>query len=171
MVEDDAELEIRPAAVTDAEDIAAVHLASLREAYKGVIAADHLASFDLVGRTESWRETLTGGRGRTWVAVLEDQVRGFVTLGPSRDEDATPATLEIYAIYLEPAAWGFGIARELLRTVTAEVPPGTPVTLWVLAANERARHFYRRHGFAVDGVERIDEIGGVPYREVRYVRA
>jgi ribosomal protein S18 acetylase RimI-like enzyme len=44
------------------------------------------------------------------------------------------------------------------------------VTLWVLADNERARHFYRRHGFQADGVERIDEVGGAELLEVRYRR-
>ena len=171
MVDDDADLEIRLATVADAQDIATVHLASWREAYTGVVAEEYLESLDTERRAEEWRATLESPSARTWVAVDEDRVRGFLSLGPSRDEDASPATQEIYAIYLEPSAWGSGIARELVRTVTAEVPPSVPVTLWVLAANERARHFYRRHGFAVDGVERIEEIGGAAHREVRYVRS
>ncbi len=171
MVDDDADLEIRPATVADAQDIAAVHLASWREAYTGVIAEDYLESLELGRRTDEWRAALESPGTRTWVAVHEGAVRGFLSLGPSRDEDASALTQEIYAIYLEPSAWGSGIARELVRTVTAEVPPTIPVTLWVLAANDRARHFYRRHGFAVDGVERIEEIGGAAHREVRYVRS
>ena len=47
-----------------------------------------------------------------------------------------------------------------MRTVIAEVGDKTTVTLWVLADNERARHFYRRHGFQADGVDRYDDIGG-----------
>lgn len=171
MVDDDADLEIRPATVDDARDIATVHIASWREAYAGLISEEFLASLDVDRRAEEWRTHLASPNVRTWVAVHEATIRGFLALGPSRDEDASASTLEIYAIYLEPSAWGSGIARELLRTVTAEVPPHVPVTLWALAANERARHFYRRHGFAVDGVERIEEIGGSTHREVRYVRS
>ena len=43
-------------------------------------------------------------------------------------------------------------------------------SLWVLADNERARRFYKRHGFEPDGVEKIEEIGGKPLTEVRYRR-
>jgi len=171
MVDDDADLEIRPATVADAPDFAAVHIASWREAYAGLIDEGYLAALDVDRRAEQWRSDLASPALRTWVALHEGHVRGFLALGPSRDEDASAATLEIYAIYLEPSAWGSGIARELVRPVPAEVPPSVPVTLWVLAANERARHFYRRHGFAVDGVERIEEIGGAAHREIRYVRS
>ena len=44
------------------------------------------------------------------------------------------------------------------------------LVVWALADNERARHFYRRHGFQADGVERYDDIGGASLLEVRYRR-
>lgn len=171
MVDDDDDLIIRPATLEDAADIAAVHLASWRGAYAGLISDAYLDSLDLTQRTEQWQRQLTTPSTRTWVAEREDRVCGFVSTGPCRDEDAALSAQEIYAIYLEPSAWGSGIARELLRTVLGEVPPSTRLSLWVLADNERARHFYRRHGFVVDGVERVEEIGGKDYREVRYVRS
>ena len=166
----DDDLLIRPADAADAEAIAEVHIASWRGAYTGVVAEEYLDSLDQDTRAAEWRTNLATPGMRSWVAREEDRVRGFITLGPSRDVDAGLGALEIYAIYLEPAAWGSGIARELLRTVTGEVPPSTPLSLWVLADNDRARHFYRRHGFVTDGIDRIDEIGGVGYRQVRYVR-
>jgi RimJ/RimL family protein N-acetyltransferase len=57
-----------------------------------------------------------------------------------------------------------------MRKVLGEVPDGASVTLWILEENQRAQHFYRRHGFAPDGTERIDEIGGKPMTQVRYRR-
>jgi ribosomal protein S18 acetylase RimI-like enzyme len=172
MVEDVAEILIRPASVEDAERIAAVHIASWREAYADVVPQDYLDSLDLASRTERWREVFSNlDRGTSvWVAEEEGEVLGFASLGPSRDEDADRTTMEIYTIYLEPSAWGRGVARELMRTVLAALPAGAAVTLWVLAANERAQLFYRRNGFTADGVERMEEIGGQPFREVRYRR-
>lgn len=172
MVEDTLEVLIRAATTSDAEQIARVHVDSWREAYAEVIPASYLDSIDVVERAETWRERLSGPtRGLSiWVAEEGDEVLGFACLGPSRDEDADRATLEIYAIYLEPSAWGRGVARELMRTVLAAVPANGVVTLWVLDANDRARHFYRRNGFQPDGVERLDEIGGQHYKEIRYRR-
>jgi ribosomal protein S18 acetylase RimI-like enzyme len=175
MVDDVGEAVIRPATVDDAEQIAAVHIASWREAYAGAVPEDYLASLDQGERAEAWRATL-GDTQRSellvWVAEdPEDQhVVGFSSLGPSRDEDADRTTLEIHTIYLEPAAWGQGVARRLMRTMLERVPDGARVTLWVLASNDRAGHFYRRHGFVPDGIERLSTYGDEQLPEVRYVR-
>lgn len=174
MVDDVPDISIRPATVEDAEQIAQVHVASWRQAYTGVVAEDYLAGLDVTTRTAWWRDVLVGAEARSmsvWVAQDDGHIVGFSSLGPSLDEDADRMTLQIYTIYLEPSAWGQGVARELMRTVLASVPPAVPVTLWVLSANERARHFYRRHGFAPDGVERLETIGGKEYLEIRYRRS
>ncbi|HEY3436958.1 MAG TPA: GNAT family N-acetyltransferase [Actinotalea sp.] len=172
MVDELPDVTIRPATPQDADQIAAVHVASWREAYSGVVAEDYLAHLDVAARAERWRTQLTedSRRVKVWVAEDEGHIVGFASLGPSLDDDAERDTLQIYTIYLEPASWGRGVARELMRTVLAAVTPGVPVTLWVLEANERARHFYRRHGFNPDGVERLEEIGAAQYREIRYRR-
>lgn len=169
---DDVEVLIRAATPDDAESIAKVHVASWREAYSDVVPQDYLDRLDPTERAERWRTTLTSlNRGTSvWVAEEEGEILGFASLGPSRDEDADRTTMEIYAIYLEPSAWGRGVARELMRTVLAAAPDDGPVTLWVLGLNDRARHFYRRNGFTPDGVERLEEIGGQYFTEVRYRR-
>ena len=43
-------------------------------------------------------------------------------------------------------------------------------TLWVLRGNERARRFYERAGWTVDGARKDDVVAGVPVTEVRYRR-
>lgn len=171
MVHDLTDVTIRPATVEDAGQIAQVHLASWREAYAGAVSEDYLAGLDVESRAERWRRTLADDPStQVWVAQDEGRIIGFAALGPSRDEDADRTTMEIYSIYLEPSAWGHGVARDLMRTVLAEVPGGAAVTLWVLSTNERARHFYRRNGFSPDGVERVEEIGDKHVNEVRYRR-
>lgn len=172
MVEDVTEVTIRDAAPSDAAAIAAVHVASWREAYRGVVPDAYLDGLDVEVRAAEWRAALGSlDRGQSvWLAEEEGQVLGFASLGPSRDEDAERSTLEIYDIYLEPHAWGRGVARELMRTVLANVPDGAAVTLWALDANDRARHFYRRSGFVPDGVERMEEFGGEYLKEIRHRR-
>ncbi|WP_029289093.1 GNAT family N-acetyltransferase [Cellulomonas sp. HZM] len=173
MTEQLDDVSIRTATAADAAAIAAVHVRSWQEAYAGIVPADYLDSLDAAARTEKWAGYLERGPQdgvRTWVALASERVLGFASVGPSRDEDASRGDREVYSIYLDPGTWGHGVARDLMRTVVAEVGDKTRITLWVLADNERARHFYRRHGFQADGVERIDEVGGADLLEVRYRR-
>lgn len=170
MVDELLDLTIRPATAGDARAIAGVHINSLRHAYAGVVNDAHLAGLDVTAYTETWTARIQDTPPRTMILVAEvdGALTGFAMLGPGRDEDAEFGGLEIYFIFLEPDAWGHGVARELMRTVLAEAPDGTTITLWVLDANERARHFYRRHGFMPDGTERLEQIGDESYLEVRY---
>lgn len=164
---------IRTADAGDAGEIARVHIASWRGAYAGIVSADYLSSLDPAAHEPRWVENLRNGPRdgvQTWIAWSEDRALGFVSLGPSRDEDAARNEQEIYSIYLDPDLWGHGVARDLMRTILGEVRPPAPVSLWVFADNERARHFYRRHGFVADGTERMHEFGGHDLLEVRYRR-
>jgi len=173
MVEQIDEVTIRPATVDDAAGIARVHVRSWQEAYAGIVPDDYLRALDPEQRATRWAQALADGSAdhvRTFVAQSDDRLLGFVSYGPSRDEDARRHEREIYSIYLDPGTWGHGIARDLIRTVLAEVGEQTPISLWVLADNARARHFYRRHGFSPDGVERLESFGGADLLEVRYRR-
>jgi ribosomal protein S18 acetylase RimI-like enzyme len=169
----ETEITIRTATPADAAAISRVHVASWQEAYAGIVPIDYLTALDPGEREQRWTEQLTSGPRdgvRTWVADNGTTVLGFASVGPARDEDADRGQEEIYSIYLDPAMWGKGLARDLMRTVLGAVTGTTPLSLWVLADNERARHFYRRHGFSPDGAERLDEIGGAKLLEVRYRR-
>ncbi|GAB4083503.1 GNAT family N-acetyltransferase [Myceligenerans cantabricum] len=164
------EVSIRPAKAKDADDIARVDIASWRSAYSEILPGSYLSALDASERTALWRDAVASENTRILVAETRVGTVGFTSVGPSRDEDAEDDDLEIYAIYLHPAAWGSGVARDLMLQVLDRVPAGASITLWILQENERAQHFYRRHGFAHDGTERIDEIGGKPMTQLRYRR-
>ncbi len=171
MGEDD-EVTIRPASPADAAGIADVHVRSWREAYTGIVPDDYLAGLDPTQRTPVWTENLRRGPDEhvhTWVAERAARIVGFATIGPGRDEDVRRGDREIYSIYLEPEQWGHGVARDLMRTVIGEAGHNR-IVLWVMADNERARHFYRRHGFEPDGVEKYAPVGGAELLQLRYRR-
>jgi GNAT superfamily N-acetyltransferase len=151
---------VRPARRDDASAIAEVNVISWREGYADLISAEYLDGMDIAQRTERWAGRLAHLRPSEAILVAEADagIIGFTALGPSRDSDVERGTTEIYALYLRPDAWGQGVARLLVRTVLHGVPAGAPVTLWVLAANERARRFYRRNGFVADGAERVGAV-------------
>lgn len=172
-MEQQDEVVIRPALVSDAAAIADVHVRSWQRAYAGIVPDEYLAGLDSAQRTPVWAENLRHGPDDhvlTWVAESAGRIVGFATLGPGRDEDAGRGDREIYSIYLEPEQWGRGVARELMRTVVAEAGGSTRIMLWVLAENERAQHFYRRNGFTPDGVEKLAPVGGAELLQVRYRR-
>jgi ribosomal protein S18 acetylase RimI-like enzyme len=77
----------------------------------------------------------------------------------------------LYALYLLPAWWSAGVGRALMVSVLDALRGDRyrRVVLWVLADNARARRFYERAGFTVDGGTNIlSGLGGV--LEVRYAR-
>ena len=93
----------------------------------------------------------------------DDEIVGIASAGPTRDDDArTP--WELYAINVHAAHHGTGVADQLITAVVAQ----RPATVWVLRDNARARAFYRRHGFGVDGATKIHDGTGAP--EIRMVR-
>ena len=86
----------------------------------------------------------------------------FCDLIRSRDADAKSTTGEISALYVSPGKWGTGHWRELLRVAVVRVREKgfSELTLWVLDANQRARKFYEKFEFVLDGSEKEDDRWG-----------
>ncbi len=164
----------RPAVPGDAAAIAEIHVAGWRWAYRDLLPADHLAGLSVDRRRDRWAQQLSASSpSRTRVALIDGRIRGFASVGPSRDPDLREAgAWELYAIYLDPAVLGRGIGRALLAASLGDVPEQAPlVSLWVLEGNTTAQAFYRAAGFTPDGQRQEIEIGGVSMVEVRYVRS
>jgi GNAT superfamily N-acetyltransferase len=102
-----------------------------------------------------------------WVFVAEEAERvvGFASVGDSRDERGKG---ELSAIYVLPEAWGFGAGSALMASALEELRGYSSATLWVLEDNPRARGFYEREGWILDGGRREEVILGAPVAEVRY---
>jgi GNAT superfamily N-acetyltransferase len=62
-------------------------------------------------------------------------------------------------LYVRPSAWGTGVAARLHdRAVEAIRSSGHErARLWVLEQNTRARRFYERRGWRLDGTTRVVE--------------
>jgi ribosomal protein S18 acetylase RimI-like enzyme len=163
---------LRAARLDDAEGIAAVQIATWRDAYAGLLPGEILASLDAGAWAERWRGRLAAPAGAVFTLVFEadGRVRGFVSGGPSRDE--LPGG-EVYAIYVDPACQGRGAGRRLLAAATRLLADAgfAAASLWVLAGNQPARGFYESQGWRFDGTEKPWPLSGhasVP--EVRYIR-
>jgi ribosomal protein S18 acetylase RimI-like enzyme len=91
-----------------------------------------------------------------------EPVIGFVTFGPSRDED-TVGMGEIYALYVDPGRYEGGTGRMLMAHARRRLKKQgfEAAVLWVLQGNERAANFYEREGWAADGAVREEEPYGI----------
>lgn len=160
---------IRAAVTEDARAIAAVHVASWRAAYRGIIDEEVLSRLSVEQRAASWRRILTEQVDHiTYVAVDEaGEVIGFANGGGERDDDPFYSG-ELYAIYLLHEVQGMGIGRSLAQTVLADLHAQghNTVLVWVLDDNP-FKHFYAALG-ATPVRERNIIISGAEYRELGY---
>jgi len=167
---------LRPALPSDAHALATVHVASWQRAYRGLLPDDYLDGLEVGGWRARWERSLAAAdwpRRGTLVAETERGLaQGFVDVVPSRDDDAEPATAEVTSLYVLPDRWRAGVGTALMTAAVDALPtPGyRAVTLWVLSGNARARRFYERTGWAVDGAEKTAVVAGVPVTEARYRR-
>ena len=155
---------IRRAHATDAETVARIHVASWNVAYRGIMPDDVIARTDVAYRTSFWKARLADSM---WpIFVMEDAGRpiAFCHLIAT----AEPSVGEITSIHVLPELRGQGHGRRLLAHAFEEFRRRgfTQVTLWVLAENAKARAFYERQGFALDGGTKTYPGTRVP--EVRY---
>lgn len=74
---------------------------------------------------------------------------------------------EIVAIHSMPERWGTGLGHAILEEALNQIGDQS-VFLWAFKENKRARRFYEKHGFRLDGTERVSEFDGA--LEVRYVK-
>jgi GNAT superfamily N-acetyltransferase len=163
---------IRPARPRDARAIAEVHVASWRHAYRGLVPDASLDRLSVEEREKQRREHLEDPSSEWGILVADDagRVVGFSTYGPSRDQDATAATGEVPAIYLDPDVVGTGVGRELFSETLAALRAAgfTRASLWVLEGNVRARRFYEKAGWRWDGTVSQHDFDSAHLLVVRY---
>jgi GNAT superfamily N-acetyltransferase len=144
-----------------------VHTRSWQSAYEHVFGAERLAGIDLSRRRAMWERALASPERDAFVFEEDGGVVAFVGSFPSRDPDADGELGEIYAL---PEAWGTGVGHALMAACLEALRERgyADAILWVLADNPRARAFYEREGWTLDGGEKTDEFLGVAVRELRY---
>ena len=165
--------EIREPTLDDVEALGRMHHASWVESYEPLLPAEFWSGFEPENRIAVWRRILGSPHPalRTAVAVVDGAIAGVAHAGPGTDGegDAYPAVREtqLDILYVLRAHQGTGVAQQLLEAV---LPPGTPAQLWVFERNPRARRFYERNGFQLDGTRHVfgPELGHQP--EIRLVR-
>ncbi|MFI6867234.1 GNAT family N-acetyltransferase [Nocardia sp. NPDC050406] len=156
--------QVVPLAAEHIRSLAECHIACWREAYADLIPRHVLDAFDVDRRAEQLERRRLSHPDRTVVAVADGAVIGFGSGGPALDE-TTVTPREINALYVRAAWYSTGVAHDLMRAVLV---PEVDTTLWVFEENPRARAFYAKFGFELDGARRVEAFS--PSLEVRMVR-
>ncbi|MCR2827311.1 GNAT family N-acetyltransferase [Microbacterium sp. zg.Y909] len=147
---------VREPGRADAGALAALHVSTWQETYSRLLPEGFFTDAFADGRRRMWEYLLAQPRPEhaVRVAELDGALIGFAWIGPGRGEpdEAPPREHELCAIYVAAAHHGSGVGQELLDAALGALP----ASLWVATQNPRAIAFYRRNGFAFDGVEKTD---------------
>jgi len=166
---------VRAAVPGDAPAMAALHVRAWRAAYAGIMPDAFLAGLRVEEREAMWRRSLTAPEvapAERAIFVAEDagRVIGFAAAGHARGDDEFGLG-ELYAINVDPPAWGGDASGALLDAATAWLDARFAASiLWVVDRNARARAFYEGAGWSPDGATKTDTYDGSSVPECRYRR-
>ena len=157
---------IRKALPEDADDYTSCFISSWQSAYKGIVPEDYLNDMPKNKElSEKNKKFLTDPGGCECFCVIHgDKMIGFLTINKAD-------SVNFWAVYLIEAFWGKGYGKIVLDFAINELKRAgqKSVSLWVFEENNRARRFYEKHGFSLDGTKRvIDRYGGVPLVQLKY---
>ncbi|KVM70890.1 MULTISPECIES: GNAT family N-acetyltransferase [Burkholderia] len=162
---------IRRAGLEDASRIASIHVDSWRHTYRGIIPADYLDRITHEARLRHWSQALTADDPAVFVHVNDaGETDAWAAAGHDRAAPDDTSTLELQAIYVDPARVRTGIGRRLIEHVlaTCAAPGIARLVVWVLERNEPALRFYHRIGFDRAPIQSITvERGGASLGELK----
>ena len=118
------------------EELAAIQEAASVAGLRHIYGDEPFPRLAVLGR---WRESTD--------TIFAEDGAGFAAIAPPW----------LNGLYVRPEAWGTGVAGRLHdRAVEALRAGGVePARLWVLADNLRARRFYEKRGWYLDGETRV----------------
>lgn len=161
---------IRPAARSDAAEMAATAIAAWREGFRGLVPehVDPERSWS-ARRIEERLERAGMEAGELLVAESGGVVRGLVLYGRSRDQGAPSDEGEVIALYVHPDKWRSGLGRGLVDGALEHLREAgfREAIVWTLAGSERNLAFYASLGFERDGGSQRRPSFGSPL-EVRF---
>lgn len=160
-------MDVREPTVDDAADLARVHAAAWRSAYRGILPDDLLDDVPTDPpdeRIAGWRDRIETPHNRMLVATADGEVVGYANVRIEETKSfVDDGAAELKEIYVEPESWGDGVGTLLLEAALDDLPEEVDaVHLETLAGNDLAAGFYEARGFERSG-ESAFEIAGSEY--------
>jgi ribosomal protein S18 acetylase RimI-like enzyme len=166
---------LRIATCQDATALGAMHVASWRETYAGLLPDKMLSSLVVEARAAAWtqimQEPATQRSTAIYLAEHEETIVGFGSCGVQRTQSLKDKGYhgEISAIYVLREFQKRKLGTRLLRAMSSNLQQRgfNTAALWVLRENLRARRFYEHLGGKVIA-EREDVRDGTVLVELAY---
>lgn len=160
---------VRQAKPGDAPSVARIYVDSWHDTYAGIVPTRLLRALTHNGQSARWRSAIRA-QGREVVLVAESDAYGLVgmtSFGPARDGEMGYDG-EVYALYVDPAFFGQGAGRALMRgAFTVLRGRGfASCLIWAHAKNP-VRFFYEAMGGKLVA-ERTQPMLGDPVPEIAF---
>jgi ribosomal protein S18 acetylase RimI-like enzyme len=134
---------------------------SWQVAFRGLFSDEFLDALDPRDRDSAFAERVKNRSLHHAAVAVDDEVVGFVGLGPPEAEDLDPIRVhEIWGLYIEPERIGMGVGRILMDHALDNLQTGgwEYAVLWTLSDVDRTCRFYEAAGWYRDGGEKVWEI-------------
>jgi GNAT superfamily N-acetyltransferase len=153
---------VRPARAGDPASISAVQARAWRMAYGNLLPEATLEALTPEALLPAWQRTVAeppSPRHAVLVAVADDIVVGFATVGPSADRDATETDGQLGVLAIDPLHQRAGHASRLLSSVVDHLRNHgfTALTAWIPEGDLARNAFLTSAGMLPDGARRSYE--------------
>jgi diamine N-acetyltransferase len=155
-------ISIRPCGPGDENSLSVVGQASFLEAFAGIVSGrDILTHCRVQHPPEKYREWVTDGRSKVWIAEIDPgqaPVGYLILTSPDLPlPDIGPTDIEIKRVYLLHKFQGQGIGARLMREahVFAEANGYVRILLGVYSQNTASIAFYEKFGYKKVGTRRF----------------
>ncbi|OGX80667.1 GCN5 family acetyltransferase [Exiguobacterium sp. SH31] len=160
-------MQIRKAEPKDAYGIARVRVNGWRTTYRGIVPTEILLklSSGSIEWSEKIRSALSNREVRGFVAIVDEEIVGFVLYGDERTGDYPDHPNEIYAIYILEEHQRNGLGSMLLEKAVHAMH-GHGLIIWSLELNPHRAFYEQKQGQVIDSKERL--FGELSLREIAY---
>lgn len=149
-------MNIRPAAVGDAEGIAKVHVDCWRTTYKGIVPDAYLKRMTYEKRTKAWIQNIE--RPDNFVVVAENErgkIIGFAD-GSKRETNTVENSGDLTSIYILEEEQGKGIGKKLTGKIFSHIKKIEYNSVFVEVLEDNpSRFFYEKMGARFSGTTSI----------------
>ena len=144
-----SDIRIREAKPDDYAGVAAMHYEVWRRSWAGILSPPLL---DILGPAKRWvaeiyPQSLSRRGWSMWIVESGGRTIGVTIFGP---DSADPDHLLIDALYIDEESQRHGVGGRLLDEVVTSHPAGD-IVLWCAEKNDKARRFYEKNDFRIDG--------------------
>ena len=137
---------VRKARLSDAQEIASIHVKSWDSAFEGLMPERYINSYTLEDRNSEWLKVLESGSESVIIVENKSRLVGFLSYSESED---SLGTLVLSKLYLCPSIYGKGVGYLLMKELESKAKAEgiELISLYVLDNNQAAINFYSKHGF------------------------